>query len=270
MNLIDKIKEALKLGARTKSAKFLEEEPGYPIFYLVGSMTDCTYKMAVAYARGLAEHYTSASDETWIRVYDDKENSRYIYEIQEGGKGVSYINTFLELLAAPEAQEVEGQEPAPRVKKIHLPLVNDAYATIADERGMMFSLITQNAEIPSTSDEEIELDLTSLDEKTAPAMRPLYPSNKRMAMAGGALLTLSLTGLTIVGGAYVAISSGLVSDDAFSMPLQREAVATYRDNPMVKFNQAKAQASRNDQYIHVLKKEKGRWTWNLKDNDSDE
>lgn len=256
ISFADRIKERLQLGSyrHIRRMEAMDPDQRAPIFLMVGSLTDCTYKTAVAYARGLAEQFVVAHETAWIRVKDDKANQRYIYEIHDGGLGFSILESLLEQLA-------DG-------KQVHIQLANNAYVTIEDERHQVFSLIvSEKDEVhPTVSVAGSLLEIQSISELEGKSrMKELYPPKRGLAMAGGSLLTLSLTALTAAGIFYVGVQSGVLDDDIFSIKHQQAAIKEVRESPAFQLSRAKKVAAGNNTYIKTLKKEKGRWSWDLGD-----
>ena len=249
---IEQLKMKLHLGAYREIRRLssLEEDARSPVMVMVGSLTDCTYKDAVAYVRGLADKYVMSQTTSWFRIMDDRTRGRYVYEIHDGGVGLSIIESML-------AELDDG-------KKVHIKLANNGYVTIEQEHDQLFSLLVSDAEdvYPTQSGELVE-PMNIVHYATETRMRELYPQNKALFAAGAGILSVSMVAFSIAAAAYVATASGVLKDDVLTARFKDEAGVQIKDNPIEQLKLAKLAARASDSRIKRLYKLNNNWLWEL-------
>lgn len=252
-----KSKFSKKAKAPQEAVPLNPDDVGAPIFVMVGSLSGGTMKDAVAYARGLAETYITAPDISRIRVYDDQLNNRYIYEIAEGGPGLSIIEKLLEQLDAG--------------MKVRLHLVNGAQAVIEETHGEIFSLIYPASDeairpemLPGleTNDEEGVLwkidDLVGVEE-----LKEMYPQKRALVHIGGAILGVAISLFMLTGGIYTVVRSGVFDGDALLRQTKAGLLTDTVDNPVWQLDKARSAAEKDGKALSALKKGPNGWTWEL-------
>lgn len=229
---------------------------GAPIFLLMGSLTGCSYKDAVAYARGLAETYVIAPQLGRFRVQEDKVNGRFIYEVQEGGPGLSVIDGALAQLAA-------GQP-------VRIALANGGSASVEEAHGEVLSLI-----YPPGSDVENKLALeyqeqpvqdTAVDIEVfcgAVKLEEVFPEQRVLTHAGSLSLFLAGVLFMLTGAAYTVVQSGVFDADALLTLTKAGYVAESSDNPVWHLEKARSAAAKESKVLSALKKSPKGWSWEL-------
>jgi hypothetical protein len=66
-----------------------------PMLVIIGSLSGASRKDAMAYAKGLAEGQCIALDEVRVGLWKDKIKGRWVYEVHEGGEGLSYLEPLI-------------------------------------------------------------------------------------------------------------------------------------------------------------------------------
>lgn len=230
------------------------EEAGDPLVLILGSLTDCTLKDAVAYARGLAESYITAPELARIRVFEDVAAGRYVYEIHEGGPGFSIADMVLTECAAGN--------------KVRVHLANGAHAHIEEVHGELISLIypAGSADTDPTTpglaehDEGHIWDIEALC--SGEPLKEIYPENKQLTRVSGAMLGVSLSLFMLTGGAYTVLHSGLLDGDPMFRMAKSGIMAEASDNPVWQLDKAR-NAAAEDQSVRMLKKDSKGWSWEL-------
>ncbi|KVP75145.1 hypothetical protein WJ96_05120 [Burkholderia ubonensis] len=247
-----------KFGKTQKALAPLDPaDSGAPIFIMLGSLTDCTMKDALAYARGLAETYITAPEIARIRVFDDSAHGRFVYELQEGGPGRSVIEKVLEQLDA-------GQ-------KVRIHLTNGAQAVIEETHGEVFSLIypasdeiIRPEQLPGLETEVDEGQLFKLEDLCGDEeMRELFPQNKKLVHIGGVILGVALSAFMLTGGIYTVVRSGMLDGDALLRQAKAGMLTDTVDNPVWQLDKARMAAEKDGQSLRALKKGPGGWSWEL-------
>lgn len=246
--IAERVRRHFKLGEYGEMRRAEEEQT--PIFMMVGSLTDCSYKDAVSYVKGLAEHYVMGVDAAWYRIFEDRPNGRYVYEIQDGGPGLSALEKIL-----------VGLRDGP----VHIRLANQGYVTIEQEHGSICSLVVSDEQgvYPTQTGRPVQPRRIAHYLESGKKLKELYPKSTAMTTVGSAILSISLVTFAIAGAAYIAVSSGYFEDDLFKLEHRQQAVAQVNENPMLQLEQAKTQSTAADMRIQRLEYKNGKWSWAL-------
>ena len=233
------------------------DDEGAPIFIMVGSLTDCTMKDAIAYARGLAETYITAPEISRIRVVNDVAHGRFIYELQEGGPGRSVIEKVLEQVNANH--------------KVRIHLTNGAQAVIEQTHDEVFTLIypasdeiIRPEQLPGLETEVDEGQLWHIEQLCGDeTLDELYPQNKKLVHIGGAILGVALSAFMLTGGAYTVLRSGMLDGDTLLRQTKAGMLTDTNDNPVWQLDKARSAAEKDGLALRALKKGPGGWSWEL-------
>lgn len=230
---------------------------GAPVFVMVGSLSDCSMKDALAYARGLAETYITAPEIARIRVFEDKAYGRFIYELHEGGPGRSIIEPVLEHLEA-------GQ-------KVRVHLTNGAQVVIEHAHNEVFSLvypasneIIPAAQIPGLETETDEGVLWRIEDLCGKVeMKELYPQDKKLTHIGGVILGVAASLFMLTGGIYTVTQTGILDGDALLRQTKAGMLTDTVDNPVWQLDKARIAAEQEGKTLRALKKDAKGWSWEL-------
>ena len=241
----------------TPAASIDPDDIGAPIFVMVGSLTGCSAKDAMAYARGLAETYITAPEIGRIRVFEDKAGARFIYELQEGGPGRSIIEPVLEQLA-------EGH-------KVRVHLTNGAQVVIEDAHNEVFSLvypasneIIATAQLPGLETESDEGVLWRIEDLCGNVeLKELFPQNKKLTHIGGIILGIAVSLFMLTGGIYTVTQTGVLDGDALLRQTKAGILTDTNDNPVWQLERARIAAEQEGKSLGALKKGATGWTWEL-------
>lgn len=252
----ERLASLLKLGAYSRLTKLraASDEERAPFLIIVGSLSDCAYRDALDYARGVAQQHILAAEYAWVRVLPQVDRKRFVYEIHDGGEGFSVLPYVL------------GELEKAETKSVRLRLANGAMASIeeTEDASSLFTLIFADAlEIEqqgSARGEPLRIEDVPYAHRNASTtqMRELFPQNYRLASLGGAALSIGL-GLFILSGAlWLADSAHLLGEQKFvnTTPAAPSAV---RNNPTLQLAKAKAGSSPGS-YIAKLSFLGGRWS----------
>lgn len=271
--------EKLKSGrsGSSKAAQSLEPT-GAPIFLLVGSLSGCTKKDALQYARGLAEANIIAPAAGRVQVTHDKARDRWVYEVHEGGIEVSIADKVVAALDAGEP--------------VRIALVNGAHVSIESTHGELFSLVHPRSEAPPAVDVTLQIDLLQGDvhandsdeypaaavQSAAPrmtgfsdvsafagttALLELFPQNKQLSKIGAYLLGVSFTLFMAVGVLYTFVQAGVFDKDALLTLTKAGHVSDSTNNPVWQLEKARKDANAAGTHITALKKGPTGWNWEL-------
>lgn len=252
-----KAKFAKKAPVGMPAATVAPEDIGAPIFVMVGSLTGCTAKDAMAYARGLAETYITAPEIARIRVFEDKVGARYVYELQEGGPGRSIIEPMLEQFEA-------GQ-------KVRVHLTNGAQVVIEDNLGEIFSLVypaasevIPSAQLPGLETETDEGILWRIEDLCGTVeLKELFPVNKKLTHIGGIILGVAVSLFMLTGGIYTVTQTGVLDGDVLLRQTKAGILTDTNDNPVWQLDKARIAAEQEEKTLGALKKGPSGWTWEL-------
>jgi hypothetical protein len=233
------------------------DDVGSPIFIMMGSLSGGTLKDAIAYARGLAETYITAPDISRIRVYDDQLNNRYVYEIAEGGPGLSILEKVLEQLEAGA--------------KVRLHLVNGAQAVIEETHGEVFSLIypasdeaIRPEQLPGFETKDDEGQLWKIQDLVGDVeLSEMYPQKRALVHIGGVVLGVAISLFMLTGAIYTVVRSGVLDGDALLRQTKAGMLADTVDNPVWQLDKARSAAEKDGKALSALKKGPNGWTWEL-------
>lgn len=257
MNLFNKNplkKVAASLGEPLEDANLVMGS-GAPTALLFGSIAGCSAKDADAYARGLAESTLTSPAMAFIRVFFDKPNSRYVYEVHEGGPGLSIVEKVLEALAT-------GQT-------VRIALTNGSQVSIEEAHGEIYSLI-----FPPAAEE-----LVPGGDEPAPAVVPVsqilaYTGThklsslirQRKSLVPWGVLTLMASGslFVLTGAVWIAMKSDILEGDFLIMQVKDGYVSQSADNPVVQLDKVRAIAEREGKVLHKLEKTSKGWSHELK------
>jgi len=233
------------------------EDIGAPIFIMMGSLSGGSMKDAIAYARGLAETYITAPDISRIRVYEDSVNSRYVYEICEGGPGLSIMEKVLEQLDIGA--------------KVRLRLANGAQAVIEETHGEVFSLIypasdeaIRPGQLPGLETKDDESHLWKIEELVGTEeLKDLFPQKRALVHIGGAVLGVAISLFMLTGGIYTVVHSGVFDGDALLRQTKAGVLTDTVDNPVWQLDKARNAAEKDGKALSALKKGPNGWSWEL-------
>lgn len=236
---------------------------GHPIFLLIGSLSGCSKKDALQYARGLAEQNIITPSAGRLHVFHDKARDRWVYEVHEGGIEFSIAEKVIAALDAGE--------------KVNIALVNEAYLTVEEAHGELFSLVNPKVEpepVPFTvGPAAAPLDL--LAETTPPAyediskyagkspLLELFPMNTSLSRAGVWLVGVSGVLFTLLGLGFALVKAGTFDSDNLLTLAKSGVVADASDNPAMQLEKARNEAAKTGVTINALKKGPKGWSWEL-------
>lgn len=251
MNLFDTLKEKL----RRKPAQPIPE--GLPFFLMVGSMRDCSAKDALAFARGLAEKYVTSPQLGLVSVYHDRFNGRYVYEIHEGGPGHSIVEKLL--------QSVQ------QTGMVRIQLASGGYLAVEDVAGELISLLYPAGEEPAmvgfgaNGEDQAEAPLQPIQQFCSDTVKlpPLFPEHKALPRIASIVLGVAGALFLLTGTLYAVNISGLLAPDILLTQAQRGNLPDWQDNPVWQMDKARADAEAQGKSVLALKKEGGKWTWEL-------
>lgn len=228
--------------------------PGAPFFLMVGSLRDCTKKDALSYARGLAERYVTAPPLGRIHVQEDKANNRFLYEVHEGGPGLSILDAVLK-------SKQDGKE-------VRIQLANGGYVAVEDENGELYSLIYPEEGTEGALDAYRRKDNAGPPEAltvyaTGRKLEEAYPERKSLPVAGSMMLIVSFTLCMVTGAAFVLAKSGVLHPDALLNAARAGNVAAESDNPVWQMEKAKQEGDLQGKAINTLIKDAKGWHWEL-------
>lgn len=245
---------AASLGEPIEDAS-LVTGPGAPTALLFGSIAGCSAKDADAYARGLAESTLTSPAMAFIRVFFDKPNNRYVYEVHEGGPGLSIVEKVLEALAAGQA--------------VRIALTNGAQVAIEEAHGEIYSLIFPPAaeELVPGGDEPAPAAVPVSHIQAYTGMHKLASLiRQRKSLVPWGVLTLMATGslFVVTGAVWVLMKSDILEGDFLITQVKDGYVAQAADNPVVQLDKVRAIAEREGKVLHKLEKTAKGWSHELK------
>ena len=227
------------------------EYTGAPLFLMIGSLQGCSLKDAYAYARGLAQKYTSAQDSTWIHVFEQRVEGRFVYEIQEGGSGQSVADKVLTGLTLDATPTV-------------IILANGRYAEVADVRGEVSTLIyPQESDINGQPGIARAISFGQL--VTAASLRMKGFNQIDVILRKVALRLLSFSGAMffLVGAWAVFVGSGLYASKPIQDAVENAEIKVAIDDPIANLNRARSDAEAKSVLILKLTKKDGSWSYVL-------
>jgi hypothetical protein len=249
-----KLAQALRLGAysRVRKLRTADAEQRAPLLVIVGSISDCSYKDALSYARGLAQQQVLAGETSWIRVVPDPENGRFLYEIHDGGEGRALLPRI--------KRELEATH------ELKMRLANGALASVqaSEDGASIFTLIFADAlEIeqqhaegePPLRIEDVPYAYTFASELR---MQELFPQNYKLAAAGGALLSVGLGLAALSGIVWLTQSLKILPEPGVPLVLAN-VQNTVRNNPLLHLQEAQ-RAVPSGQHIARLQFAAGTWS----------
>lgn len=249
---------------------------GHPIFLLVGSLSGCSKKDALQYARGLAEQNIITPSAGRIQVYQDKARDRWVYEIHEGGIEFSIAEKVVAALDAGEP--------------VRIALVNGAHLSIEEAHGELFSLVNpqldDDAPAFAAAAQAPQLDFIDATSVAAPEfvddpapvakapddiskyagttpLQEVFPMNKQLSKTGGWLLGVGGVCFASLGLAFALMHTGVFDSDALLTLAKSGVVADASDNPALQLEKARAEAEKTGAHITALKKGPKGWSWEL-------
>lgn len=225
-------------------------EPGVPcaapagdenaiLTLIVGSLAGASKRDVTAYMRGIAEAHITAKDTCYLGLR--RQRGRWLYEIHEGGPGLSVLdNVAAHLDVSPDAS---------------------LYYQLADGRVV---------EIIESENDVISVIFPKHEDKPIPAEPPVFSRRKlapyigtgaALRTLGTVLLGFGFTALVLAGGAHV-LANSLIDTDRL---LRREAAArpllnTAAHLPIFEFERARKSALTSGGYIHKIAFDNGHWT----------
>lgn len=222
----------------------IEEPAGLPMLLLVGSLEGVSRRDAIAYCKGLIDKHVVAQEVAGFRVLEQKEPKRFVYEVQEGGGSFSILDLLLERLAT---------EPGP----VRLRLAQERFIEIADIKGEVVTLV-----FPSIEDTTANLEPPEH-----------YRGKARLSSVIGQGHIFRYLSTAILLGAFLiffcAATLYYISNADFSEEsLIGRAIGTSTedsngDNPIPHLERAREDALKKGVSLKTLKKEDGKWTWEL-------
>lgn len=245
-----------QFSKRQDAPALLDHGEGAPIFLMMGSLSGCSQRDAAAYAKGMAERYVVSPELARYAVREDKTNGRFIYEVREGGPELSLIDQVLERLAAGEP-------------KVRVRIVNGGEVVIEDVLGEVISL-TYPAELAEEQDgllaeEGPQVPVCEAYELArSPRLQEVFPANRRLFVAGGALLVMAFTVFMVAGAAYSLAAAGVFEPDRLVYQAKKGVLSAEEDSPAWQLGIARRSALVDGRPVHFLKRENGKWTWELK------
>jgi len=220
-----------------------QEDDGKPIFLLIGSLSGVSRKDAEALVRAQADQMVTSAELARIRVYEDKVRGRLIYEIHEGGPGLS--------VAEKIADAMDTQE------RVQIALSDERYVSIERNHDQLYSLI-HNVE----SDAQEESDVRDVSEFVSTTkLVDAYPDRNGLAALGGVLLGISLFAFLIAGAVHLVVKSGATDPDALFAFARNGVVSDTSDNPAWQLDKARQAAEKEGKHLKVLRKDARGWNW---------
>lgn len=226
-------------------------ETGSPLFLMIGTLRGCSLKDANSYARGLALKYTSAQDTTWVHVFEQRIEGRFVYEIQEGGSGQSVADKLLAGLAV---------DPTPVV----IVLANGRHAEVAEVRGEVSTLIyPQESEIQDQPGIARAISFGRLVDATSLRMQSFNQIDVMLRKVALRLLSFSGTVFLLVGLWAVFVGSGVFASKSIQAAVESAEIKVSLDDPIANLNRARADADAKSALIMKLVKKDGSWSYEL-------
>lgn len=229
-----------------------------PLFLQVGSVSGCTYKDALAYARSLADGMFPSPESVKFYILEDKVRDRFIYELHEGGPGLSIAEKVIQALSAGES--------------VHIELANGYQASIEEAHGEVFTLryppVSEQL-LPGSGELEGYIDRAHVMPITAftgvKKLKSLESDQSILRPIGLSLLGFSTVALLIGGGLWVALKSQVLDGDFVLSQAKLGVIARVQDNPVLHLDRARIEADRTNKAIHKLQKAPGKgWSHELK------
>lgn len=213
-----------------------------PMFLMMGSIAGCSAKEAGLYARGLARKFITAPELGWVRVFNDKENSRFVFEIQEGEGNRSILEKVLKHQNENDA--------------LTLKLNDDSYVTIEHQRGQIFSLI-------ELVDAERVAFAKNFSEFAGPKrLTPLVKDSTTLFKASVFMSVLSL--LVLATSVFsVTIGKTFLAEKFAHAKYEENTLKANKDesNPIYGLMQAKTDLNTKNEALARLEYKNGRWSW---------
>lgn len=214
-----------------------------PISLVVGSLAGSTKKEAEAYARGVADSLLTSVELGKLRVLEDKAGGRMIYEIHEGGSGLSVLERVV--------QDLDRGMP------VNLALADGRYVQMDHTHGQIFSLIVPEGERDFRADQVHPVSDYAGDIK----LTVMHPDRNGLAGLGGAMLGLSFVAFLVVGALFTVVKSGVLEKDVLVAYLERNPVKDPKDNPAWQMEQARAEAQAQGKTLNTLRRDATGWKW---------
>lgn len=255
-DFIDKFKKGLKSKAPAAPT-------GSPIFLTVGSLAGVTRKDAMQYARGLAESNVISPELARLQVTEDKLSGRFIYEIHEGGVQTAIAEKVVEALTAG--------------KPVRIALANDAFLTIEESHGELFTLIhpapdpaeallaTPRLEVVDGVEVEVVEpvpDDVALYAGAVPLLE-LFPEQRHLFKAGVVLMAATAVIFVTTGLLFGLKQAGWLDKDALLLLTKAGHTVEVSDNPAWQLEKARNAADKAGTHIKALKKGPQGWSWEL-------
>lgn len=238
--------EVLPVASAGKRGKEVEDA-GRPVFLMLGSLSGVSRKVAEEFARGQADKVLTSVELGRIHVYDDKAHDRIIYEIHEGGPGLS----IAEMVAA----RLDDQD------KVQIALANDRFVSIEHTHGQIYTLI-RTIEDAGFSEVQEVTDIRDIAEFAGVAkLSEIYPDRNGLASLGGVLMGISLFAFLIAGGVHLVIKSGATDPDALFSFARKGVISDAADNPAWQLDKARQAAEKEGKHLKMLRKDARGWNW---------
>ncbi len=245
---------SLQLAVEVEELQIVEN----PLFLQVGSVSGCTYKDALAYARSLADGMFPSPEHVKYRIVEDKLRDRFVYELHEGGPGLSIAEQIIGALSAGES--------------VHIELANGYQASIEEAHGEIFTLryppVSEQL-VPGSGDVEGYVDRSRVVPITAftgaKKLQALVSDRSVLRPVGLGLLAFSTVVLLLGGGLWVALKSQVLDNDFVLSQAKLGVIARVQDNPVLHLDRARNDADAANKSIHKLQKQPGKgWSHELK------
>lgn len=218
-----------------------------PLLIMVGSLTGCSKKDAINYAKGLAEKYVTSSEDVWFNVEKDEARDRYVFEIHEGGKGFSILERALEQI------ELVGE--------IYIELANGKHVVLEEVNGQIYSLVAPENDANPSAKYKQSVAIDALFGKKK--IKPLYANYKRLMNAGLLALGFGLSVFAFSLTVYVLSNSAFMDHGLLVRSQVAAGVEAMNDNPIIHLDKVKREAKASHSYVTKLTKDNNGWRWEL-------
>ena len=215
-----------------------------PMLLILGSLEAEHRKDVLAYARGLVEGQVIAKDACFVDAI--KHNGRWIFEVHEGGAGLS--------LAGWVVQEF-AKDPSIRLS---MPLTADRTAVISQVDQELVTII-----YPPNEDKHREALQQALAITPGKLLAPYYGSAASLRTAAASIFGVSALAFLLSGSLWFVRANAIdVERFAAKFSSANSSLRTTTEN-LPSFQLSKATKSLNSQggYLSYLKLEKGKWSW---------
>lgn len=238
---------------KKKSLSDSIDKPGLPIFLMVGTIYGCNAKEAAQYVRSLANRFIVSVENGYFRVLYDKESDRFVFEIQEGGSGLSILEESLKQLKSN--------------RKIGLNIANGKSVFIHSKDNQIYSLISVNEDVAVDTLNDNADGINKLSIGRLAGSVKLVPLVKDVEWLSSAGYWLSIFSIVLIFITAFSVSIGKTYFiDSFALNKYERLQDSFnheKNNPLHGLIAAKEEAALTGKYLAKLEFKNGEWTWDL-------